>query len=371
MDEKITLYALEKQKKSIKRQNLNYLGFNKFIGMYLIIRMHLYCNKFMPFDFGIRSCELLFLSSGFLVGYNYYDNPMGFTHTTPFKYAYKHLRSFYPYYLLNLFYGIYFNKQYIKFNLTTIELLLINLLLIANWSSHRIVARFYFPISWFLDNIFYCYFLSPFLLCTINNIKESIKIFLFVYLSRILAEEFLYRGAYNVFDTHIHCGPIIRICEFYMGMLLVPLFFHFKSRLDKFKNNFVFKIIYTIIQIILPIYLCHLMIKYDKILFRCYFLFIICIYVFIISFDYGYLSYLTSLKFLKIIMSAQLEMYLIQMNVHLTIDKYFKRKYLYKISGLYYYYLKLIIIFVISFTYRKIYRDKLSKLMDKIIVLFI
>ena len=113
------------------------------------------------------------------------------------------------------------------------------------------------------------------------------------------------------------------------------------------------------------------MIKYDKILYRCYFLSIICVYVFIISYDYGYLSYLTSLKYLKIIMSAQLEMYLIQMNVHLTVDKYFKRKHLYKISGLSHYYLKLIIIFAISFTYRKLYRDKLAKLMDKIIVLFI
>ena len=63
---------LNKQSKSFKRKNLNYLGFNKFVAMYLIIRMHLYCNKTMPFDFGVRACEFLFLSSGFLIGYNYY-----------------------------------------------------------------------------------------------------------------------------------------------------------------------------------------------------------------------------------------------------------------------------------------------------------
>ena len=371
MDEKISLYTFHNNKKSVKRKNLNYLGFNKFIGMYLIIRMHLYCHKFMPFDFGIRSCELLFVSSGFLVGYNYFDNPMEFTHISPFKYTYKHLRSFYPYYLLNLFYGIYFNKNYIKLNLTNLELLLINILLLANWSSHRIVARFYFPISWFLDNIVYCYFLSPFLLCTINNIKNTLKIFFFVCLSRILAEEFLNRGAFNVFDTHLHCGPIIRIFEFYMGMLLVPLYFHFKSRLDKYQNNYAFKIICTIIQIVSPICLCYLMIKYDKILFRCYFLLIICVYVFIISYDYGYLSFLTSLKFIKIAMSTQLEMYLIQMNVHLSIDKYLKRKYFYRLSGLHYFYLKLIIIFNIAFIYRRFYRDKFANLMDKIIFLFV
>ena len=73
MEEKI---SLQETKKTIKRENLNYIGFNKFIAMYLIIRMHLYCNKTMPFDFGIRSCEFLFISSGFLVGYNHYKKPM-------------------------------------------------------------------------------------------------------------------------------------------------------------------------------------------------------------------------------------------------------------------------------------------------------
>ena len=109
-----------------------------------------------------------FTSSGFLIGYNYYNASFEYTYKSPFTYAYKHLRSFYPYYLLNLFYGLYLNKDSIKFDLTHVELLLINLLLITNRSNHRGKARFYFGISWFLDNIFYCYFISPFLLFTIT-----------------------------------------------------------------------------------------------------------------------------------------------------------------------------------------------------------
>ena len=104
MEEKI---ALKKGTSIDKRANLKYLGFHKFIGMYLIIRMHIYDNKTMPFDFGIRMCELLFISSGFLVGYNYYQKQIECNLKSSIKYAYKHLRSFYPYYLLNLFYGIY------------------------------------------------------------------------------------------------------------------------------------------------------------------------------------------------------------------------------------------------------------------------
>ena len=103
-------------------------------------------------------------------------------------------------------------------------------------------------------------------------------------------------------------------------MLLTPFFFYLKNGLDKYKNIFTFKVIFTIIKLISPIYLCYIMIKYDKILFRCYFVLILCTYTFIISYDYGYLSYITSLKITKIIMSAQLEMYLIQLNINDTND---------------------------------------------------
>jgi len=358
---------LENKKRTIKRKNLRYLGLNKFIGMYLIIRMHLYCNRTMPFDFGKRSCELLFISSGFLIGYNYYNNILELNYLSPFKYSYKHLRSFYPYYLLNLFYGIYLFKDYLKFDLTFIELLFINLLLLANWSSHKALARLYFQISWFLNNIFYCYFLSPFFIYSINNLKNPLKMFLFVSFVRIITEEFYNRGAFNIFDTHLHSGPIIRILEFYMGMLLSPLYFNIKARLDKFQNILSFKILITIIQILLPIILYQLMVKFDKILFRCYFVLILCIYVFIISFDYGYLSNIVEIKFVKIIMSSQMEMYLIQMNIHFTFEKHFGKLLNQKTYGLILYYIQLILICIIAISYRKLYRDKLSKFMDKII----
>jgi peptidoglycan/LPS O-acetylase OafA/YrhL len=362
---------LKKPKNIIKRKNLNYLGFHKFLGMYLIIRMHLYSHKTMPFDYGIRMCELLFISSGFLVGYNYYQNPMEPTFKSSFKYAYKHLRSFYPYYLINFLYGLYFFKNLRKFDLTYIELFLINILMISNWSSHRKIASFYFGISWFLDNILYCYFISPLLLISINNLKNSLKCLFFTFLARILVEEFLNHGAYNVFDTNFHCGPIIRILEFYIGMLLSPLFLTLKAYLDKFQNKFAFKIISTIIQIISPIYLCYIMIKCDKIIYRCYFILIISTYVFIISFDYGFLSSLVGTKIFRIVMSAQLEMYLIQINVNITFEKYFGKINRSGLPGEIIFFTKLMIIFIISYFYRKFFREKLAILMDKIIFFII
>ena len=355
---------LKKSNNIIKRGNLNYLGFHKFFGMYLIIRMHLYDNKNMPFDFGIRMCELLFVSSGFLVGYNYYKKPIEYNYISSIKYAYKHLRLFYPYYLFNLFYGLYLYREKINLDLTCLELLLINILLIANWSSHRKVARFYFGISWFLDNIFYCYFLSNFFLSSINDFKNSLKLFVFATLSRILSEELLNRGAYNVFDTNFHCGPIIRILEFYMGMLIIPLFFKLKIFLDKFKNSVIFQIFFSVIQILSPLLLYYIMVEYQNIFLRCYFVLIICVYIFIISFDFGFLSVLVSLKIFKIIMSTQLEMYLIQFNVHLTLEIYFRINKSGKFYGLFIYYIKLCVIFSVSYLYRRFLRDKLAILKE-------
>lgn len=359
---------LYKTKNYIKRHNLNYLGFHKFIGMYLIIRIHLYNNVNRPFDYGKRMCELLFISSGFLVGYNYYEKSLEFTYQSSFKYAYKHLRNFYPFYLFNFIYGIYFYKNESKFGLTYIELILINIFMIANWSSHRRIARFYYGISWFLDNLLYCYFLSPLLLYTINNkLTNSLKFLFFAISARILVEEFLNRGAYNVYDTNFHCGPIIRILEFYIGMLISPLFIYFKTYLDKLQNYISFKILFTIVQIVFPICLCYIFSIFNKILLRCYFVLIICIYIFIISYDYGYLSVFVSNGIIKPIMSPQMEMYLIQMNVNITFIYFFGDKFNKSAIREFIFSIKIMIIFIVSFFYRKFIRDKFANLMDKVI----
>ena len=84
------------------------------------------------------------------------------------------------------------------------------------------------------------------------------------------------------------------------------------------------------------------------------------IYFFIISYDYGYLSALVSKRIFKIIMSAQIEMYLIQIKVDITFEKYFGKKFNTKISSEIIFFIKLSIIFCISYIYRNFYRDKFA-----------
>jgi peptidoglycan/LPS O-acetylase OafA/YrhL len=54
----------------IKRKSLKYIAFIKFWAMILIIKWHVIPWKIIKIDYGARMCEILFICSGFLVGYN-------------------------------------------------------------------------------------------------------------------------------------------------------------------------------------------------------------------------------------------------------------------------------------------------------------
>jgi peptidoglycan/LPS O-acetylase OafA/YrhL len=163
--------SLNEDKKNNKkrRQPLNYIAFIKFWAMILIIKWHLFQDIKCKINYGARMCELLFVSSGFLVGYNYYKREMPATYYISFKYAYKHLRSFYPLHIINSLYTILTIKG--KFNLTLYEKLIFNFLLVKAY------AMGFNGISWFINVLLLCYFLSPLLLVGIRNINNSLIIF--------------------------------------------------------------------------------------------------------------------------------------------------------------------------------------------------
>ena len=141
--------------------------------MILIIRWHLYkSNMQQKIDYGARMTELLFVSSGFLVGYNYYKRTLPATYYTSCKYTYKHLRSCYPLHIIISFYWIYTYKG--KFNLADYEMLIFHFLLLKVWSSYREIVQGFYGLTWFISALLFCYFLSPFLLGGIQNINNSL-----------------------------------------------------------------------------------------------------------------------------------------------------------------------------------------------------
>jgi hypothetical protein len=169
-------------------------------------------------------------------------------------------------------------------------------------------------------------------------------------------------------NFNFHHGPIIRLMEFYLGMLMIPLFLKIKYYLDKIPNKLYIKFFFTSIQIIFPIIIYFVMLEFNNKLIKCYFVLIFCFCIFLISYDYGYLSNIIGTKICKEIMSCQLEMYLLhntiqsilflRLNNHLP--KNAELKFLIIIE----------FIFIISYIYKKIFREKFALFMDKIIDFF-
>ena len=357
--------------KNIKNQlkHLYYISFVKFIAMITIIKWHISIWNKRPIDYGARMCELLFISSGFLVGYNYFKNPMETNYMQSFSYAYKHLKGFYPLYLINTFIDIYIHRK-IKINfLSYAEIIFINILMIQSWSRFKLFVPCFNGHTWFLSVLIFCYFVSPLLLKGIKNIKRASIIFLITSLIRISEEELINKGAINLFDADFHFGPVIRLLEFYMGMLTIPVYFFIKNILDKYHNRSTFfKIFFTLIQTGLPIITYKIMLKFNYTLLRCYFALIFSFLILFIGLDYGYFSDIFSSKIVQIIMSFQIEMYLLQLNVNHYINILIKNHSKNKIHNEIEFAFKLIIIFIIAFLYKKNMKDKLSHILDRIVL---
>lgn len=343
---------------------LYFISLIKFISLVIIIRVHIYTHDKELF-YAIRACELLFVCSGFLVGYNYIDKDVPNTFDCSFKYYYKHLRSCYPLYLFNFLYGVISHREKIKLDLTNIELFLINLFMLQVWSRYRTIVSFFNGISWFLHDLLICYLITPLLLQGINSIKKSLIFFIIFALTRIMLDEFINNGALNIFDTHLHDGPIVRLFEFNLGMLIIPCFLKIKQNLDKYQNQFYFKILFTIIPILTSLIL-YLIMNNLHYLYCCYFVLIFCFYIFIIGYDYGYLPDIISNKTIQMIMNPQMEMYLSHVSINRMIEKNsFMIFLMQNMNEEIKFFIKLIIIFLFGFLYKKLLKERFSKIMDK------
>jgi peptidoglycan/LPS O-acetylase OafA/YrhL len=348
--------------KKKRREILNYLSFIKFWAMILIIRLHILIVKKHRINYGARMCEFLFISSGFLVGYNYYKREMPATYYSSCKYSYKHLKYFYPVYIMKLIYKICIYKK--KFTLTDYEIIIFYILMVRDYKRNTALKSSFSKIPWFINVLLYLYFLSPFLLMGIKSIKNSLIIFIFFAIARLGVELLIVNGASNIMDFNFHHGCGIRLMEFYLGMLMIPLFFKIKSFLDKIKNEIYLRYFFTFIQLIFPIAIYYIMLKYNY-LRRCHFVLIFCVCIFLISFDYGYLSNTNTKKICKEIMSCQMEMYLIHKELNNILSKIIKRFWIKNTELIFLE--KLGCIFIIAYIYRKLFRDKISILMDKIV----
>ena len=110
------------------------------------------------------------------------------------------------------------------------------------------------------------------------------------------------------------------------------------------------------------------MFKYNYILARCYFTLIFSIFIILFGLDYGYFSNILKYKIFQLIMNCQIEMYLLQLNANHYINKLLLKNHSSKrINIELEFTFKLIIIFIIAFLYKKLLKEKLTNILDKIV----
>lgn len=111
-------------------------------------------------DLGARMCEVFFVISGFLVGYNNYKKDK----VTTKKFV-KKIADFWPLHLILLLVMFIYNYGiYKSISIKKVIIAFINLFLIQSWSPYSETYFSYNGVLWFLSSLLFCYLISPFLL---------------------------------------------------------------------------------------------------------------------------------------------------------------------------------------------------------------
>ena len=249
-------------------------------------------------DLGARMCELFFIISGFLVGYKYLNNKSDQTKHTwndSINYVKKKVKAVLPLHIIcALTYLFLFVKNIFSWN--TLITLAINLSLMQAWFPKKAVFFSLNGASWFLSALMFCYFLSPLLTMTLKNKpRKLVIIFVIVALIRIAMEliQVMYPGKYSNMPMHVF--PPIRALEFYLGMLITPLFLKLREQINKMsekKSFFIFSGI-EILIFALATFACF---QFNSAWIRGYYVLMFIPVILIIALGYGILSKMLSLK---------------------------------------------------------------------------
>lgn len=311
-------------------------------------------------DLGARTCEFLFVVSGFLVGYNYYYKGMDGTWDQSINYAKGKLIKFWPLHFVTFIMALIFNVITIQGFLTYDNAIsaVLNVLLLHAWGNTPDVYFSYNGASWFLSALIFCYFLAPLMLKAIKNIKVSSVLFFVIAFVRY-ALEFVndyFPGAY--WDLRMHTSPLVRSLEFFLGMLMVPVCMYLK---EKYESK---KILVTLWEILALLLTVAIAITKNEVWPRSLFVFVSALLVFVYSFDAGLLSKFFSTKIFRLFGGIQFEFYIFHQIVIVILSGILSgiitNSY---VMGI----ISFVTIIACAYIYRKFMADKLSNCMSSII----
>ena len=266
-------------------------------------------------DISLRAVEFLFVVSGFLVGYNAYAREVPATWDESFRYVLKKLALFWPLHCLCTILVAVVCVHPLLTSKNAI-LALMNLSLLQAWSPARDVLFSFNGASWFLSALIFCYFMTPVLLRFAKRIRPACVLFLLVFLTRFLVEYLVARHPNEYLSLVVHCNPVVRCLEFFMGMLMVPLFMAARERLSDKKSSWWM----SLAEILAFGIYAAAAVRFHSSWNYALFVLLGAGVIFVFAFDRGLLSRFLSLKPFRWFSKIQLEFYLFHQALLLCLD---------------------------------------------------
>ena len=340
----------------------------KMIMLFLIFCWHTPTNPNNPFgqpivDLGARACEVLFVASGFLVGYNHYFKLIPVTLKQSWNYVADKLAKVWPAHIIGfiLILIVLTKTNDLTVDFAFIFKALMNIFLLQSWTSDPFSFN---SVMWFFSTLLFCYALSPLLMSVFKRNLIFITILSLLFISiRIILEL-----NDTFFPFEYHTSPIIRCIEFFIGMLMVPFYHKVKSIMNHNSSNnssFNITLIMSIIELIVSAIYIYLIIKMEGKWIRGYFVIAACFVVFIYSLDGGIISRFLSIKIIRLFAMIQLEFYVFhQVIIRLlesTLSSFIPSVFIQSI-------ILFFIIVILSFLYKKFLKEKFTIAMKKILI---
>ncbi len=287
----------------------------KAIMMVLIFCWHTPYNPNSPVgepiaDIGARMCEVLFVASGFLVGYRYYNRPMPATIKQSWSYVSGKIAKIWPLHFITfLVAAVYLAKADPKafFTLSNAFNAVINLLLLQAWSADPLSFN---GVAWFISALMFCYFMAPLLMAIFRKSRRVIVSTLIGCIALRIALELASLHGAHFISIDFHFFPPIRCLEFFIGMLMVPAYFTLRTEMENSDIKHSMALL-TAAEVLVSAAYTWLIISMEGKWIRGYFVLAACVLVFVFAMNGGVLSRFLSLRPFALFAVIQLEFFLL------------------------------------------------------------
>ncbi len=295
----------------------------KVIAIWLIFWWHSWLTN-PPYDLGARCCEFFFVASGFLVYYSYKE-ASSCTWKDSFDAVLRKLVVMWPMHFLAFMVCLLLLGREQIFSLSTLVCGILNLLLLQSWFDYEQVFFSFNGPSWFLSSLLFCYFMAPVLLRLIKKKKKAFVYFIIAFAIRYTIEELQFSYPNTYMNFNIHVSPVIRLFEFFFGMLTACLWSmvieFISKRLDSL-NPYVIFVSASVCEVAALFLTYHFMLTKQNTWGRHIFSLWFCVLIFFFAFDAGIISKLLSIKLIRWFAGIQFEFYIFHIPVIKLVNKY-------------------------------------------------